>query len=146
MELFKRTAVFRKSLRSVKTILIVTAVGCSVFGFLCGLFLDAEFISGHQITAAAKLQLIFRDSKQQQPYTVFSSKVWHSTDWGRNCSDGVRVEKGLDLLCQLPSIWQDCSAGIYIDVVGAQESGCFVRVSPGPAQGAAVQQHDADAA
>jgi hypothetical protein len=108
----QRVAV-QNSLRSSKTGLIITAIGCCVVGFLCGLFLDAE---NQHITS--KLQLITRHPEQQS-YTVFSSKVWHSTVWGRNCSEGVRVDKGLDLLCQLPSIWQDCSAGIYIDVVSA---------------------------
>lgn len=62
---------------------------------------------------------------QQTQYRILGPTVWPRTVWG-NCSsysEGQKVQSSQAMLCQLPSIWRDCSQGIYIDVgtnVGAQ--------------------------
>lgn len=100
---------------STKTAMAIIAAVCAAAGVFGGLVLDAERVS----KGAARLQLIIGNVQPSHPYTVLSSEVWKQTDWGRNCTDGMRFGKGLQLLCQLPAVWKDCSAGIYIDVVSA---------------------------
>lgn len=100
----------------------ITAAVCVAAGFFGGLVLDT--FSAYNIKGAARLQLIVRDPQPPHRHTVLGSQVWHNTAWGKNCTEDVRMDKGLQLLCQLPSIWKDCSSGIYIDVVSTFTCSC----------------------
>lgn len=124
-------------LRSIRVPGSTTALLCTslVLGLL---FLpQTSPISRHVTKAAVKLQLVVRDAEQPASYTALSGRVWHSTAWGANCSaDASTATKGLQLLCQLPDIWKDCSAGIYVDLVSVpwQASGSRTTVCSCPAR------------
>jgi hypothetical protein len=102
-------------------LLLVVSLCATAVGLLTGLLVDAKAASGQHVRATNALQVF---SKPQQPahlHTVLSNKVWSSeAGWGRNCTDpAASLGQGLDLLCRLPSVWKDCSGGIYLDVVSA---------------------------
>jgi hypothetical protein len=56
-------------------------------------------------------------------YTVFNSKTWSRTPWGMPCpallpriAAAGRTMFDSKQLCDLPSIWSNCSQGIYLDI------------------------------
>lgn len=123
-------------LRSSRVLASTTALLCTI-GLVLGLLLLSPHTSRHVSKAAAKLQLVMRDAEQPASYIALSGRVWRSTAWGANCSaDASTATTGLQLLCQLPDIWKDCSAGIYVDLVSVpwQASGSHTTVCSCPAR------------
>jgi hypothetical protein len=102
-------------------LLLVVGLCATALGLLTGLLLDAKAASGQHARATNTLQLLLRPQQPAHLHTVLSNKVWSGkAGWGRNCTDpAARLGKGLDLLCRLPSVWKDCSGGVYLDLVSA---------------------------
>lgn len=100
-------------LKLLTAILLATAVAA---GFAGGVVFSHTSSSNRARLRLAAAAAAASDHR----YQVLSSSVWASTPYGSNCS-GLRGKhsKGLEALCRLPSIWKDCSGGIYLDIVSA---------------------------
>lgn len=116
------------SMRSVLFIAVLTAAAAGLFVAAC--IRSGQLNSCHDSTPSwyvkARQNVLGQPIvvPDQTPYRVLGPAVWPKTVWG-NCSflststelglPGVNL--GQQALCQLPSVWRDCSAGIYLDVV-----------------------------
>lgn len=96
--------------------LIVTAVVAAAVGFVGGILVSRAAAPHPHTKSATPFQLVVHDVQPTYPYTVLSSTVWPRTAWGRNCS-AARSSTTQNALCQLPTVWRNCTQGIYLDIV-----------------------------
>ncbi|KAF6252404.1 hypothetical protein COO60DRAFT_1553391 [Scenedesmus sp. NREL 46B-D3] len=121
--LMKKAQGFRVSQWPVLT-LVATA------GLLAGYALSvAEHLSSGQSGSAAQLPAHFTVANAKQVeesnYTVFNTGAW-SSPLDEPCGAAPEPDQagpGLKQLCRLPSLWRNCSKGVYLDIgtnVGVQ--------------------------
>ncbi|WIA32061.1 hypothetical protein OEZ86_002913 [Tetradesmus obliquus] len=103
---------------SVWVLLTLVAAAALLAGYTLGVAQQMVSHDSHTIIARLK---IFRSAGSN--YTVLSRAAWSRSPWAQPCSAGLprRVAAGSEAgsrrqLCELPTIWRNCSQGIYLDV------------------------------
>lgn len=123
------STVCSKSLKKLPVVIlfVVTAVAAAaVGGWLGGVVpKHAETsITSHDGGTRTRLQLLMTQQQPSHMYPVLSNSVWLKSAWGKNCSTPTsQLSPGRRALCQLPSIWKDCTHGVYLDVVSDADDG-----------------------
>lgn len=110
---------------------VVTAVAAAAVGGWLGGAVPRHAetsITSHEGGTRTRLQLLMTQPQPSHMYPVLSSSVWLKSAWGKNCSTPTsQLSPGQTALCQLPSIWKDCTQGVYLDVVSADDAlGCHL--------------------
>lgn len=102
-------------------VIAVLVTAAAAAGFIGGLLTDTAATEQRLRAVPPRLKLVVPEylfsREAGSAYRVLGSTVWPKTVWGRNCSGAVPLSNGEKALCELPSIWKNCTQGIYLDIV-----------------------------
>lgn len=115
---------------SKQPVTIFVVMASVAFGLLLGCLVSDP----DPRTASTKLRAaLHHDGLPQDQgvssYIIFRQPSWQRTVWGRACysAELTTAQQGL---CQLPSVWRNCTQGFYLDIVSEQPK--FDSCSPHP--------------
>lgn len=117
-------------------LIAVVVAATAAVGFYGGVLTEREDVTyghfRHTVRPLARLRVIVPDTLLQPratgaAYKVLGRTTWRQNLWGKNCSeidqpaaDAKNASRGQRALCELPSLWQNCTQGIYLDMVSSK--------------------------